>query len=552
MRPRKKIVVPPPSEDGLPEGMPSDHDIPTLGWGVLGWAEAMLAQPDGPDAGSPWRWTDTQARIVAWWYAVDENGKFLYRRGQIVLPKGAGKSPLAGSLSCCGLGAETVFAGFDADGEAVGRPHPSPRVQLAAVSADQTDNTMSLVLAMLRDGEAANELPELDIGLTRVRTRNGKLEPVTASAPSREGQRLTDAILDEPHLWVASNGGIRLAATLRRNLGKMNGRSIETTNAWTPGEESVAESTFEYAEQIKAALLAGKQVEAGLMRYHPQANVEDLGDEDAVRAALRELYHDSPWINIDRIIAEVYDPGTHPADARRFYLNQISVAEDGWIAQHEWEAVKNTDAVVADGEIITLGFDGSRKRERGVTDATALIGCRLSDGHLFEVGVWEQPDGVAGKNWEVPVTEVDAAVRMAFQRWNVVGFFADPAKWEGYVTQWSADYGSRLKVGAAKNPVAWWMTGGRSILVERALEQFYVAIREKELSHDGSFALTRHALNARRRVEHGHLAIRKEHPDSARKIDAIIAAVLAYTARLEAIAKGVGQPKQFYVPKRIY
>jgi hypothetical protein len=529
----------PLSADGLPAGMPTDYDVPTLGWGVLGWAEAMLAQPDGETAGEPWRWTDTQARIVAWWYAVDRTGKWLFRRGQIVLPKGAGKSPLAAALSCCALGAEVIFDGFDAHGEAVGRPHPSPHVQLAAVSQDQTSNTMSLVLPMLREGDAANTLPELDLGLTRIRTRNGRLEPVTASAPSREGQRLTDAILDEPHLWVAANGGTRLAATLRRNLGKMNGRSIETTNCWTPGEGSVAEATAEYA----ATIAEGKAVDVGLMRYHPQAPVEDLGDERAVRAGLRELYRDSPWVNIDRVVAEIYDLGTHPADARRFYLNQVSVAEDGWLAQHEWAACAAPTEIVADDEAITLGFDGSRSRSRGITDATALIGCRVADGHVFELGIWEQPQGPAGQGWQVPVTEVDAAVRAVMDRYRVVGFYADPARWETWVAAWEADYGSRLQVKASRDhPIEWWMTGGRSGLIVRALEQLHSAVLDREMSHDGGYALTRHVLNARRRATRSGLQIAKEHPDSSRKIDAALAATLAWQARLDALAAGATAP----------
>lgn len=82
---------PPLSPDGLPEGMPDQYGIPTLGWEILPWAEEYLAQPDGANAGDPWQWTRSQARIVAWWYAVDALGRWLYRRGQIVLPKGAGK-----------------------------------------------------------------------------------------------------------------------------------------------------------------------------------------------------------------------------------------------------------------------------------------------------------------------------------------------------------------------------------------------------------------------------------------------------------------------------
>src|SRR5690606_41938156 len=106
---------------------------------------------------------------------------------------------------------------------------------------------------------AAEEIDGLGLGVTRVRTRNGVLQPVTASASSREGQRLTAAILDEPHLWTATNGGHRLAGVLRRNLGKMGGRSIETTNAWAPGEDSVAELTAMYADKIAEQAADGVQ-----------------------------------------------------------------------------------------------------------------------------------------------------------------------------------------------------------------------------------------------------------------------------------------------------
>lgn len=74
--------------DGLPEGWPHHHGIESLGYGVLEWAEKYLAQPDRETAGSGWRWRESQARFVAWWYALNEQGEFLFRRGQIVLPKG--------------------------------------------------------------------------------------------------------------------------------------------------------------------------------------------------------------------------------------------------------------------------------------------------------------------------------------------------------------------------------------------------------------------------------------------------------------------------------
>jgi hypothetical protein len=195
--------------------------------------------------------------------------------------------------------------------------------------------------------------------------------------------------------------------------------------------------------------------------------------------------------------------------------------------------------VVADGDVITLGFDGSRQRARGATDATALIGCRVSDGHVFEVGVWEHPSGPSGEGWQVPTTQVDAAVRNAFERWSVVGMFCDPARWEGYVAQWEAAYNKQLAVKASRDhPCEWWFTGGRMGQIVRAIDQFHSAVVDGELTHDGSYALTRHVLNARRRTTRSGTTIAKESPDAVRKIDAAVAAVLAWQARLDAVASG--------------
>ncbi|MFC7330810.1 MULTISPECIES: phage terminase family protein [Nocardiopsidaceae] len=518
----------PLAADGLPEGMPSDHGVPTLGWGVLAWGEEFLAQPDGDRAGDPWQWTPTQARLIAWWFAVDRTGRWLFRRGQIVKPKGSGKSPLAAALSCCALAADVVFDGFDAAGEAVGRPHPSPHVQLAAVSQDQTDNTMSLVLSMLRDGEAADAIPGLDLGLTRVRTRNGKLEPVTASAPSREGQRLTDAILDEPHLWTNSNGGVRMAATLRRNLGKMNGRSLETTNAWTPGEESVAEQTAIYADKIAS----GDAVDLGLMRYHPQAQVRDLGDPDELRAGLVELYADAPWVDVDRVIAEIYDLGTHPADARRFYLNQVVTAEDGLVSPVDWDACRVDDRLEA-GDRIALGFDGSIR-----DDATVLIACRVEDRLFFPLGMWERPDGPAGEGWEVDREAVDEAVHAAFELYEPLAFFADVEHWESYIDAWTREYRERLLVKASpREPIAWDMRG-RLQQSTLANERLVAAVVDGKIRHTGDVRLRRHVLNARRRPNRYGISFGKDRRGSRHKVDGWAGCLLADMAQHELEASG--------------
>ena len=514
----------PLAPDGLPEGFPADYGILTIGPDVLWWGESYLAQPDGERAGDAWQWTPAQARIVLWWYSIDRAGRWIFRRGQIVLPKGSGKSPLAAALSCCGLAGPVVYDGRDANGLAVGRPHPSPHVQLAAVSQDQTDNTMSLVLSMLRDGPAANEIEGLDLGLTRVRTRSGKLEPVTASAPSREGQRLTDAIFDEPHLWMANNGGVRLAATLRRNLGKMGGRSLETTNAWSPGEDSVAESTALYADKIAE----GVAVNVGVMRYHPKAVVRNLADEQELRAGLLVLYRDAPWVDVDRIVAEVYDLGTHPADARRFYLNEVAVAEDALVASHEWDACHAVGEEFSEGDTVTLGFDGSLRE-----DATALIACRIDDRLFQPVGIWERPTGPQGDGWEVDREAVADAVEYAFSRWRVVAFYGDVEHWSSYIDMWGTRWQEQLVIKASPNSPVGWDMRGRLQVSTRANERLVQAVADGQVKHTGHPVLRRHVLNAKRRPNRYGISFGKDRRGSSKKVDGWAATLLADMARAD-------------------
>ncbi len=89
------------------------------------------------------------------------------------------------------------------------------------------------------------------------------------------------------------------------------------------------------------------------------------------------------------------------------------------------------------------------------------------------------------------------------------------------------------------HPFEWWMSGGRSGLVQLAVETFEGAVRNQDLTHDGSYRLTQHVLNSRREVRAGKLRIGKEHDYSDRKVDAAVAAVLAWQARCDAIAAGL-------------
>lgn len=545
-------------------------ELPTLGYQVLEWVTDHLIVPDGATAGEPLEFTDEQAQFVLNYYALDpkfagpaihgralRNGRRI-RRGLLSRPKGWGKSPLVAALCLVeGLG-PVVLDGWDADGEPVARTWQSlgykPKVQLVARSEDQTVNTWEPLLTMARHHRLSGAY-DVEAMQTMVNIPGGVIEYVSSAADSREGFRPVFAVLDQTESWTSANKGVELAATIRRNLAKTNGSSIETPNAYIPGTGSVAQKTLEAWTKQAEGRLKGKP---GVLVDHREAPADtDPTDRESLLAGFAVAYGDSAdvaggWVTLDRILEDYWDADTDPQDARRFYLNQITHATDSWLSAPEWGACADPVKIMERREAITLGFDGSRKRARGVTDATGLIGCRVSDGHLFQIGVWEQPEGPAGEKWQIPVTQVLAAIDEAFARYTVVGFYADPAKWESHIVALEAKYGGRLKVKASRDhPCHWWMTGGRATQTVRVLDEFHTAVLGKQLTHDGSYALTRHVLNARRRTSRYGVQIGKDHPDSPRKIDACVAAVLARKARQDAIAAGVGKTPEFYTAKRI-
>lgn len=508
---------------------PTDGSVQTLGWLVIAWIESWLIQPDGEDAGEPFRLTGEQINFILWFYALNDKGRWLNRRAVLRRAKGWGKSPFLGALCIVELVGPVVFAGWAADGSALGKSHASPWVVVAGVSETQTANTLDAIRAML-PGDTIAEYG-LDVGLTRIYVAGGgKLQPITANPATQEGARPTFAVMDEVHHWTNTNGGKALAAVIRRNLAKVKGRSIVTTNAHNPAQDTVARDLFD----AHIAQHEGRTRRQDLLYDSREAPEVDLTDETALRAALVCAYGDATWVELEDLISEIYSPDTSPEDSCRFYLNQIVEAADSWAAPSEWEGNKRAGLaplkVAAPGQwkhgdTVTLGFDGGR-----TDDSTALLAIRVSDGAPFLLGLWEKPEGTAGIGWEVDKGAVRGTVDHAFATLDVVAFFADVAEWETDVDNWRDTYGERLLVKATtRHAVAWDMRAHQADTT-RAAEALHRAITDSELPHNGDPRLRRHVLNARRRLNRYGVSFGKEGRESVHKVDALAAMLLARMA----------------------
>jgi phage terminase large subunit-like protein len=516
---------------------------PTLGAHVCAWIETYLVHGPGDVQGDAIA-LDDEFRAFIWRaYELREAGSRAFTRAFLSRPKGRGKSELAAMIAAAELCAPVRFDHFAHAGEVcpltrhtfragepVGQPVTAPEILCIATEEGQAGFVYLSARYMLRNGPAMDAYP-LDAGLTRTYLAGGgSMEPVSAAASSKDGGKSTFVVADETHLWVTP--ALRnLHATVRRNIDKRrtaDGWLLETSTAYRPGDRSVAESSLE----IWAMIESGELTDTSLLVDHRAAADDlDIYDDRELRAAIVDVYGDAaPWTNVDGILAEFHDPGTDDADNRRYWLNQVVQATDQWMDPAAWGRCAGAD-VIEPGETITLGFDGSIR-----DDATALIGCRVRDGHLFVVDVWERPDlrdlRTLARNdvapWEVDRRAVDASVASAMARWRVVRLYADPWQWQDTLDRWGAEWPGAV--------VAWPTNRERQMVF--ALERMHTAVTTGELSHNDDPILTRHVLNARKREVRAGFTIAKDRDGSPLKIDAAIAAALAYEARGDAIEAG--------------
>ena len=503
-----------------------------MGYAVADWIEEYCVIPDGMRAGEPFVLTDEQLRFMVRHYRIKSpdqvvdvrrpSAPFTYRRSMLVRPQKWGKGPLTAAMICAEAVGPALFDGWDADGQPVGRPWPTPWIQIAAASSDQTINVYSSLLPMIQEGPLGDEIT--DTGVTRINLPGrGLIEPVTAEGRSRLGQRITFAVHDEPHSWFHGNGGWALADTQRRNLSGMGGRSVSTTNAWNPSEQSDAQRTFE-------ADLADVWVD---FPTPPKGNFEKAQDRHKI---LEAVYGDSlvsagGWVDLERIEADVQEfiaKGDLP-QAERFFGNRVVATSDAFFDMANWTALIEEDREVPPGAQVCLGFDGSMR-----DDWTAIRGRAFSPtGEMFGFTptfsdgaktIWNPADF----GGEVPRGEVQAAIAELFERYEVIRMYLDPELWQSEIEMWASRYGDKR--------VITWPTY-RTRQMSAALERLQTDLATSAFTHDGCRITSTHVGNARKVRRSGGIIVGKPNPQ--RKIDAAVADTLAHEAACDARAAGL-------------
>lgn len=514
----------------------------SLGYSILDWIHAYCCHGPGDVQGEPLDYDDEVRDFVIECYRLDPiTGRRVYDEAVYSRPKGRAKSETAGHVTVAEGFAEVRFDGWDAQGQPVGRPVTSPLIKCLATEESQAGNTFEN--AAFIAGEWGPDVhPEIYGGTGGVRKYQsassiylpdgGEMMACTSGAASKDGGKETFVVPDESHLYVLRELKA-MYATVMRNLPKRRLAepwALQTTTAYRPGEQSVAEETL--TAWRKGTLSSRVYVD------HREAKGRiDLKDRAHTIRQLRQVYGPAMdpvtgWMDPATVYETMIDPRKCKDEetAARYYLNRAHAGADAWIAKDVHDRQTRKGDVVAADEPITIGFDGSLN-----DDTTVLRGCRMSDGFLFRLGAWPKPDGPAGVGWEVPRRDVLAAVREAFGRYQVVRGYFDPHEWRSDIDALAEEFGEER--------VLRWETR-RDVQMAAALDRLHVDLKNGVAWHDDDALAHEHYGNAYVAWRGRLRLIRKEHPQSPRKIDSVVGDTLAYEARADALAAGwTGEPE---------
>jgi phage terminase large subunit-like protein len=200
-------------------------------------------------------------------------------------------------------------------------------------------------------------------------------------------------------------------------------------------------------------------------------------------------------------------PQMREASFRRARLCQLAdQLEDAWLPPSAWAACADATRSIPDGAEVVLSFDGSFNGDTTVL-TVATVDQRP---HVDLVELWE----AAGR--QVPIVDVEQAIRQACRRWRVLEIAADPFRWARSL---------QLLEGEGLPVMEYPQSPGR---MTPATARFYEAVVNQQMTHSGDSRLARHVGNAVLREDARGARLAKERRDSPRRIDAAVASVMAH------------------------
>ena len=335
---------------------------------------------------------------------------------------------------------------------------------------------------------------------------------------------------------------IAAVTTIENNLSKRfadDPWQLSTTTAGDPSEPSMALREFQYGMKIAE----GKIKDPTTFFYH-RATSDENAKFDTMENRIKALKEASgpeaaKFRDLFSVAKKWDDENADHSYLERVWCNRWVQSSTSAFDAKKFRELGDESLKIAPGSTIVLGFDGAIS-----DDSTALVATEVETGIQNLVGIWEKPEDA--KRWQVPVGEVNAVMEDMFEFYNVLKLYADPPYWQESISKWAGRWEKRVVEWPTRNETH----------IYYALRAYSEAINMGEVGHDNNQALIDHIAASGKNLlnrydDEGKQKYRLAKRQRDKKIDAAMAAVLSWQARLDALSEGAQEEEEQYVPRRI-
>lgn len=444
-------------------------------------------------AGDPLKLRDWQRELLSHLYARDEDGGLKFQTALIGMPRKNGKS----ALSSAAIGLYSLLGEGINGGEVIA----------VAATREQARIVFSEAKRMVENSEL-RDLVQVFRDSIFVPDTNSVFKVMSAESWAAEGLNPSRVILDELHAQPNRElfDVMSLAMGNRGKIGQVVAITTAGVKSDASGQDSIAYQLYQYGKRVSTGEIDDPAFFMAWWEAAPEADHRNPTTWESANPGFDDI--------VSKADFESAVKRTPEAEFRTKRLNQWVSSQMSWLPSGVWESLGNEKPLDPDAEYI-LGFDGSFSG-----DTTVIVGCTIptedEPAHLFLVKAWEKPVE-ADDSWRVDIQDAEFEIAKFCGRYKVREVACDPFRWQRSM-EILQDQGIPI--------VEYPSTSARRMVT--ACAKFYDAVTESRLSHDGNPLMARHFTNAVIKIDNLGPRIVKENRNSNRRIDAAVAAVIAY------------------------
>jgi phage terminase large subunit-like protein len=440
--------------------------------------------------GTPLVLRDWQKELIRNLYAGDGNDGFQSKLALVGMPRKSGKSAVMSILA-----AYDLFFG----------PKGGECYSIAA-EKEQARIVFSDTKKTIEANPELLELTKIYRDAIEVISTGSVYRVLSAESYSKEGLSPTSIFADELHAHQSRElfDVMSLAMGARGNQAHMVAITTAGVKTDRTGQDSIAYNLYQYGQKVSR----GEVVDPSFFMAWWEAPPESDHRDPATWRLANPGYGDiCDAADFESAVRRTPEP-----EFRTKRCNQWVSSATGWLPTGSWEACAG-EIDLTDKDYI-IGFDGSFSG-----DSTVLVGATVEEQpQVFLIRAWEKDIQIHDDQWRVDILEVENTIR-EYVKANprIKEIACDPYRWSRSM-EILQDEGYPI--------VEYPSTNARRMVP--ACARFADAVLDGNMIHDGDPLLARHLSNAVVKVDNLGPRIVKENRNSNRRIDAAVAAVIAF------------------------